>query len=179
MAARADPEVAATIVAATAVKAEAAAQEALGDANLQTANVEEHLNTDATLQGLPHMDAVQTKAIAESVRILVDQQLGAMNKAWEQRFAKLKEETSDEEGESELIPAEEGDAAGYKAVLSKGQQKKAAAAKRRANADPNQMVDDAAERKAAKKRPADEQATDEAEKEREAAATAGKGITAD
>ena len=160
------------------MKAEAAAQEALGDANLQRLHVDEHLRTDATLQGLPHMDGEQTKAMAASIRGLVDQQLRAMNKSWEQRFAKLKEETSDEEGESELIPAEEGDAAGYKAVLSKGQQKKAAAAKRRAKADPSQMVDDTAERKAAEKRPADEQATDDAEKEREAAATAGKGAAA-
>ena len=87
LAARSAPEVAATIVAATAVKAEAAAQEALGDANLQRVHVEERLRTDATLQGLPHMDEEQTKAMAESIRSLVDQQLRAMNKSREQRFA--------------------------------------------------------------------------------------------
>ena len=60
----------------------------------------------------------------------------------------------------------------------KDSRKKVAAAKRRARADPSQMIDDTVERKGAEKRPADEQATDDAEKEREAAANGGKGASA-
>ena len=160
-AARAAPEVAASIAAATAVEAGAAAKQALEEANLEITHVEEHLRTDVTLQGLPQMDAEQTKAIAASVQGLVDQQLRAMIKCWEQKFIP---EGSEEDQEEDV------DDRGFQKNLSRGQKKSL----RRRKVDPSSMINDSTERKSAEKRPADEETTKTAEEEKEMAAGANK-----
>ena len=159
--ARAAPEVAASIAAATTVKAGAAAQRAFEEASLEIEHVEEHLKSDSTLQGLPQLDGQQTKAIAASIQALVAQQLRAFKDGWEQEF--LPHE-SDEEKESEMLPAEEGDDKGFQ--LTRGQKKSI----RRRRAGPNEMVDDSTIRRAAEKRPASEEETEAAEQEKEDAA---------
>ena len=160
-AARAAPEVAASIAAATAVEAGAAAKQALEEANLEITHVEEHLRTDVTLQGLPQMDAEQTKAIAASVQGLVDQQLRAMIKCWEQKFIP---EGSEEDQEEDV------DDRGFQKNLSRGQKKSL----RRRRVDPNSMINDSTERKSAEKRPADVETTKTAEEEKEEAAGANQ-----
>ena len=62
-----------------------------------------------------------------------------------------------------MLLAEDVDDGGFKTKLSKGQQEKAAAARRK-QADPDKMIDDSIERKTAAKRPADAATTDAAEK---------------
>ena len=160
-AARAAPEVAASIAAATAAEAGAAAQKALGEANLEITHVEEPLRTDVTLQGLPQMNAEQTKAMATSVQGLVDQQLRALVKSWEQKFIPLDSEEEEED---------DGDDRGFQKKLTRGQKKVA----RKRRADPSIMIDDSTERKSAEKRPADEETTKIAEEEKEDAAGASK-----
>ena len=107
------------------------------------------------------MDAEQTKAIAASVQGLVDQQLRAMIKCWEQKFIP---EGGEEDQEEDV------DDGGFQNFLSRGQKKSL----RRRRVDPNSMINDSTERKSAEKRPADQETTKFAEEEKEEAAGANQ-----
>ena len=157
----------ATIEAAVVEKAVNVVEKAAEEAKLDLKQVAEHLKSDDSLQRLPEMDSTHAAALAASVQALVNARVQEMAKGWDTLVV---EEEGEDGEEAELLPAVEGDARGFQQILSKGQQKKAAAAKRRVRVDPNKMIDDTVERKGAEKRPADEQATDAAEKEREEAA---------
>ena len=61
------PQVAETIQAATVAKVGAVAGKAAEEAKLDEAAVETFLKQDASLQGLPPMDAGQTQAVSASI----------------------------------------------------------------------------------------------------------------
>ena len=175
LAARAPQSLVATIQTATATKAGEAAMQAIDDAKISEENVEQHLKGDSSLNGLPPMDANQTKLMAKSISTLVEQQMKQMVKYWEERFVaqqpKAKEEDEDSSDE-ELQAAEEGDGGiPFTKKMSQGQRKKWRKQRKEA------MIDDSSERKPAEKRPADEDDTAAAEREKEQAAGVADGST--